>query len=69
MVASQEDVTLGHERRPIPIDLSRVGGAGGPVGRELLSRLRRFVYIRDCIGGGTLASLIVRLAKRKAPAL
>ena len=46
-----DDVTLGHERRPIKIDLTShlEGGPKGAVGQELLSRLRRFVYIKDCV--------------------
>jgi hypothetical protein len=50
LAAMVDDVTLGHERNAIKIDMGRVpGGAGGATGRELLSRLRRFVYIRDCV--------------------
>jgi hypothetical protein len=55
-----DDVTLGHERRPIRIDLIShlEGGPTGAVGRELLSRLRRFVYIKDCVSETDSASLL-----------
>lgn len=55
-----DDVTLGHERRPIRIDLFThlEGGPNSAVGRELLSRLRRFVYIKDCVSETDSASLL-----------
>ena len=71
--AMMDDVTLGHEHKPIKIDLSccfeegadveatagapavrstssdlsKFEGRGREIAKELLSRLRRFVYIRD----------------------